>query len=91
MDAGLPNVPGPKTYPFESGSKQLQIDFINEIGSGLHGVVWKVKINGEIFALKIVSRLESICRVCIRGFHFESVFCALLSLYSTLGCADSDL
>ncbi|KAI0141867.1 kinetochore Sim4 complex subunit FTA2-domain-containing protein [Xylariaceae sp. FL1272] len=53
MTKGLPDVIGPKTYPFEPNGKDVQIDFIEEIGKGLHGVVWKVKISNNIYALKI--------------------------------------
>ncbi|KAI0117848.1 kinetochore Sim4 complex subunit FTA2-domain-containing protein [Nemania sp. FL0031] len=51
--AGLPNVPGPKLHPFDTTSQRLKIDFLEQIGKGLHSFVWKVKIHGEIYALKI--------------------------------------
>lgn len=54
--AGLPNVPGPKLYPFDTGTDPLDLEFIEEIGKGLVSYVWKVRINGNEYALKIVSQ-----------------------------------
>ncbi|KAI0017099.1 kinetochore Sim4 complex subunit FTA2-domain-containing protein [Xylariomycetidae sp. FL0641] len=51
--AGLPDVPGPKLYPFDNGDTPVKIDFIEEVGHGLHSLIWKVRINGKEYALKI--------------------------------------
>ncbi|KAI0596166.1 kinetochore Sim4 complex subunit FTA2-domain-containing protein [Biscogniauxia sp. FL1348] len=49
----FPPVPGPSIPPFHSGKGKLDITFIQHIGAGIHSHVWKVKINGAIYALKI--------------------------------------
>ncbi|KAI1130651.1 kinetochore Sim4 complex subunit FTA2-domain-containing protein [Nemania abortiva] len=51
--AGLPDIPGPKLYPFNTSGRPLEIDFLEQIGKGAHSFVWKVKINEKIYALKI--------------------------------------
>ncbi|KAI0102547.1 kinetochore Sim4 complex subunit FTA2-domain-containing protein [Nemania sp. FL0031] len=51
--AGLPDAPGPKLYPFDTSGEPLEIDFLEELGRGIHGIVWKVKMKGNIYALKI--------------------------------------
>ncbi|CAJ2509226.1 Uu.00g142520.m01.CDS01 [Anthostomella pinea] len=51
--AGLPDVPGSKLYPFNTKGKPLNIEYLEELGHGLHGYVWKVRINDQVFALKI--------------------------------------
>lgn len=53
--AGLPDVPGPKLYPFDAGGEPVEIEYLEELGDGLHSHVWKVRINGGLYALKIVS------------------------------------
>ncbi|KAI1264491.1 kinetochore Sim4 complex subunit FTA2-domain-containing protein [Xylariaceae sp. FL1019] len=60
MSKGLPDIIGPKTYPFEPSGKNVEIDFIKELGQGLHGVVWKVKIKDKIYALKIFNWFRSL-------------------------------
>lgn len=59
--AGLPVVPGPKLYPFDTGGDPLNLEFIEELGKGLVSYVWKVRINGNEYALKIVSKQVSFC------------------------------
>ncbi|CAJ2509462.1 Uu.00g144880.m01.CDS01 [Anthostomella pinea] len=49
----LPDVPGPKLAPFNAKGKQPHIDFIECIGNGLHSLVWKVRIDGKLYALNI--------------------------------------
>ncbi|KAI0146117.1 kinetochore Sim4 complex subunit FTA2-domain-containing protein [Xylariaceae sp. FL1272] len=51
--AGFPDVPGPKVFPFDTQGQPLDIEFIKELGKGLHSYVWKVSINGTTYALKI--------------------------------------
>ena len=52
----LPRVRGPKLKPFR-GTASADIEFIEFIGSDkdLDSKVWKVRIDGKIYALKIVS------------------------------------
>lgn len=52
----LPRVCGPKLAPFR-GTASADIEFIEFLGSDkdLDSKVWKVCINGKIYALKIVS------------------------------------
>lgn len=54
----LPRVPGPKLGPFTPDA-HAEIKFIEALGSSddLDGQVWKVEINGTVYALKMVSRL----------------------------------
>ncbi|KAI1267658.1 kinetochore Sim4 complex subunit FTA2-domain-containing protein [Xylariaceae sp. FL1019] len=56
--AGLPDVPGPKVFPFDTKGQPLDIEFIEELGSGMHSYVWKVSINGTQYALKIFNWLR---------------------------------
>ncbi|KAK8087261.1 hypothetical protein PG994_002235 [Apiospora phragmitis] len=48
-------IPEPKLHQFDTGGEPLVIDFIEQLGKGVHAFVWKVRINGNIYALKIVS------------------------------------
>lgn len=52
----LPRVPGPKLEPFQ-GTATADIEFIAFIGSNedMDSKVWKVRIDGKIWALKVVS------------------------------------
>lgn len=52
----LPRCPGPKLEPFR-GTASVDIEFIEFIGSGndMDSKVWKVRVDGKIYALKIVS------------------------------------
>lgn len=34
---------------------QTEIEYLEQLGAGLDGVVWRVKISNRIFALKVVS------------------------------------
>ena len=51
----LPQCPGPKLEPFDFGGPQ-NIEFLSSLGDGLHSYVFKVKINDELYALKLVSQ-----------------------------------
>lgn len=52
----LPRVEGPKLEPY-GGTAAADIDFIHYIGTGddADSEVWKVSIDGQFYALKIVS------------------------------------
>lgn len=52
----LPRIPGPKLEPFR-GTATADIEFIEFIGNDedLDSKVWKVRIDGKVFALKVVS------------------------------------
>lgn len=52
----LPRVPGPKLGPF-TPTGEAKIKFISYLGSPYNenAYVWKVKINGQRYALKMVS------------------------------------
>lgn len=50
----LPPVPGPKLAKFRGKDGPLNIDFIQYLGSGVHAHVWKVCMDGNIYALKMV-------------------------------------
>ncbi|KAK6840410.1 hypothetical protein PG995_016164 [Apiospora arundinis] len=49
----LPLAPGPKLAPFKGNPNKLEIDFIKYLGSGVHAHVWKVQIDGDVYALKM--------------------------------------
>lgn len=49
----LPDCDGPKLKPFDFRGPQ-NIEFLERIGDGLHSYVFKVKILGEVYALKLV-------------------------------------
>lgn len=51
----VPPIPGPKLGPFNPYSWPLIIDFVELLGIGANGHVWKVRIEKQIYALKIVS------------------------------------
>ncbi|KAJ4412865.1 hypothetical protein N0V82_008716 [Gnomoniopsis sp. IMI 355080] len=48
----LPDCEGPQLHPYQS-SGTPEITFLEEIGVGAHGHVFKVRIEGKIFALKV--------------------------------------
>lgn len=50
----LPECPGPKLKPFDFQGPQ-KIEFLGHIGEGSHAQVFKVRILGQIYALKVVS------------------------------------
>lgn len=49
----LPECEGPRLQPYNA-KHAPDIDFLEHIGQGVHAHVFKVKIDGKIFALKIV-------------------------------------
>ena len=49
----LPLCDGPKLKPFDFQGPQ-EIEFLEVLGSGQHSIVFKVKILGQIYALKLV-------------------------------------
>lgn len=54
--AALPKTNGPKLAPFEERAEErYDIEFLNRIGEDSSGYVWKVSIDGNVFALKMVS------------------------------------
>lgn len=52
----LPTIPGPKLAPFTTNAR-AEIEFLGNLGSHADkdGLVWKVKIDGRKYALKMVS------------------------------------
>jgi hypothetical protein len=52
----LPQCEGPKLQPFDFGGMQA-IEFLEDLGAGLHAHVFKVAIRGQIYALKLVRPL----------------------------------
>lgn len=50
----LPECPGPKLKPFDFKGPQ-NIEFLENVGEGLHAIVLKIRIGGQIYALKVVS------------------------------------
>ncbi|KAK7921395.1 hypothetical protein PG985_009417 [Apiospora marii] len=46
-------IPEPTLHQFDTGGAPLEIDFINKLGEGVHSYVWKARINGNIYALKL--------------------------------------
>ncbi|KAK8108024.1 uncharacterized protein PG998_010037 [Apiospora kogelbergensis] len=46
-------IPEPKLHPFDTGGEPLQLEFIKKLGDGIHSYVWKVRINGNLYALKM--------------------------------------
>ncbi|KAK7947981.1 kinetochore sim4 complex subunit FTA2 domain-containing protein [Apiospora aurea] len=51
-------IPEPKIHQFDTGGGPLSIDFIEKLGRGLHAHVWKVCINGNIYALKLFTHFK---------------------------------
>lgn len=51
----LPQCDGPKLKPFNFQGPQ-KIEFLEYLGEGLHAHVFKVKILGHIYALKLVGK-----------------------------------
>lgn len=58
----LPRVDGPKLEPY-GGTAAADIDFIHYIGTwnDADSEVWKVSIDGQFYALKIVSEDKMAC------------------------------
>lgn len=50
----LPQGNGPKIKAFDFQGPQ-QIEFLDRLGSGIHSIVFRVKIRGQIYALKLAS------------------------------------
>lgn len=48
----LPQCEGPKLKPFDFGGPQ-RIDFLGLLGEGLHGIVFRVRMRGQLYALKL--------------------------------------
>ena len=55
----LSYLPGPQLKKFDTKGKELDIEFIQHLGSGAHAHVWKVYINGDLYALKLVPHCSS--------------------------------
>lgn len=55
----LPQCPRPKLKPFDFQGPQA-IEFIDLLGRGVHSEVYRVKIFGQMYALKLVSLNTSI-------------------------------
>ncbi|KAL8417239.1 hypothetical protein RB596_007382 [Gaeumannomyces avenae] len=53
----LPRCDGPKVSAFDFGGAQ-NIEFLQELGEGLHGHVFRVRINNQIYALKLFRFLD---------------------------------
>ncbi|KAK8045118.1 kinetochore sim4 complex subunit FTA2 domain-containing protein [Apiospora rasikravindrae] len=52
--AALPRVNGPKLTPFGGSAVEgCDIEFIKQLGEGFSGYVWKVRIDGGVYALKM--------------------------------------
>lgn len=63
----LPPCDGPKLKPFNFQGAQ-QIEFLERLGDGLHAIVFKIKIAGRVYALKVVSEFH--CRVASAAGEF---------------------
>jgi hypothetical protein len=51
----LPPIPGPSLGRFSSAcNNSLAIEYLELLSKGAHSYVFKVRINGKIYALKIV-------------------------------------
>lgn len=49
----LPSIEGPKLRRFKGGNYN-RIEYEELLGSGDHGYVFRVRIDGELYALKLV-------------------------------------
>lgn len=49
----LPQCEGPKLQPFDVRGPQ-KIEFLDYLGEGLHAHVFKVKVLGRVYTLKVV-------------------------------------
>ncbi|KAI0471071.1 kinetochore Sim4 complex subunit Fta2 [Xylariaceae sp. FL0804] len=68
----LPNIPGPKLKPFGSETGQpVEIEFIRHVGKGAHAHVWKVRLNGEVYALKMFIFGKCYMRPSFYGIHID--------------------
>lgn len=63
----LPDLPGPKLRPFHSTETKPKIDFIEHIATGADATIWKVSIDGDVYALKIVI-IACILHHCIKAY-----------------------
>ena len=56
---GLPDCEGPKLYPFRPFGRVEDLEFIREVAVTNLSAVWKVKVEGVFYALKVVSAVLS--------------------------------
>lgn len=61
----IPPVPGPKIAPFRYKDWPLNIKFLEPLGDGKDGHVWKISIDTIVYALKVVCTNSVL--VCSRG------------------------
>lgn len=62
----LPNFYGPRLPYFNAGeNREPSIELLEKIGSGLHGHVVKAKIDGQTYAVKIVSFSRQQCSLVL--------------------------
>ncbi|KAG8167902.1 hypothetical protein KVR01_003591 [Diaporthe batatas] len=54
----LPNTPGPKLKQFKDGNFG-NIEFLQGMGSGNHSHVWRVTIDGDLYALKLFRKIRA--------------------------------
>ncbi|KAK8025396.1 hypothetical protein PG990_003219 [Apiospora arundinis] len=60
-------IPEPKLHQFDTGGAPLELEFIKQLGKGLHSYVWKVRINGNVYALKLFTHEQDLCPEALRG------------------------
>jgi hypothetical protein len=51
----LPPCPGPKLEAFTDDITKHDFKLIDEVGAGSHSNVWKVELDGKLYAIKFVS------------------------------------
>ncbi|KAK8133677.1 hypothetical protein PG984_005689 [Apiospora sp. TS-2023a] len=59
-------IPGPKLHKFDTDGEPLVVDFLEELGEGIHAHVWKVRINGGFYALKLFTNAQDAPPVPLR-------------------------
>ncbi|KAI0513292.1 kinetochore Sim4 complex subunit FTA2-domain-containing protein [Xylaria bambusicola] len=54
----LPALEGPRIGPFDVLGSGFSIKFLDKLGEGSHAVVWKVEINGLVYAIKMFNNYK---------------------------------
>lgn len=50
----MPDLEGPKLGPFTDDLLSHDVEFLDLLNGGVHSLVYKTKIDGKLYALKIV-------------------------------------
>ncbi|KAH6969199.1 kinetochore Sim4 complex subunit FTA2-domain-containing protein [Fusarium avenaceum] len=73
----LPPCPGPKLEAFTDDITKHNLKIIQEVGAGCHSAVWRVELDGKLYAIKIFNHGGTLSTeynpggYFCEGYHFE--------------------